>query len=339
MAATDDGSGRLFVATQNGYVWLVGADGRVRDGHVLDLDGRIDSGGERGLLGIALHPDFPSDPRLFVDYTDNNGDTIVASVTLAAGDPDRFDEGSHRQILFVDQPFPNHNGGALAFGPDGFLYVSLGDGGSGGDPQDNGQRLGTLLGKILRVDIDREEGGLPYAIPQGNPYEGGGTMSEIWLSGLRNPWRMSFDRATGDLWIGDVGQGAWEEIDVAPAGTGGLNFGWRIMEGAHCFRGDSCDQAGLTLPVSEYGRDQGCAVIGGNVYRGAAYPFLQGAYLFADACTGHVFAIDSSGRELTAPTVVGNGSSGIAGWGEDAAGELYVLALDGTVSRVAATQR
>lgn len=339
MAAPDDGSGRLFVATQDGYVWLVGADGRVRDGAVVDLDGQIDSGGERGLLGIALHPEFPTDPRIFVDYTDNRGDTVVASLALAQGDPDRFDAGSRRQVLFVDQPYPNHNGGAVAFGPDGYLYVSLGDGGSGGDPHDHGQRLDTLLGTILRLDVDTGPDGAPYEIPSDNPFASGGGLPEIWHWGLRNPWRMSFDRATGDLWIGDVGQNAWEEVDVARAGVGGLNFGWRVMEGAHCFRADSCRQDGLTLPISEYGRDQGCTVIGGPVYRGAAFPLLRGAYLFADYCTGHVFAIDSSMTELTAPTIVGNGSGRIAAWGEDAAGELYVMALDGTVSRVAATQR
>jgi glucose/arabinose dehydrogenase len=339
MAAPDDGTGRLFVATQNGFIWLVEADGQVRERPMVDLDPQIASGGERGLLGIALHPDFPDDPRIFVDYTDNNGDTVVASLTLAQGDANRFDEGSRRRILFVEQPFANHNGGALAFGPDGYLYVSLGDGGGGGDPNGNGQRLEALLGKILRIDVDAEGGGRRYAIPADNPYAGGGGAPEIWSSGMRNPWRMSFDRELGDLWIGDVGQGAWEEIDVAPAGTGGLNFGWNTMEGAHCYGDDACDQGGLTLPVSEYGRDQGCTVIGGNVYRGAAYPFLTGAYLFADYCTGHIFAIDASVRQLTAPAIVGNGSNQLAAWGEDTGGELYLMNLDGTVSRVVATQR
>ncbi|HEX6985228.1 MAG TPA: PQQ-dependent sugar dehydrogenase, partial [Planctomycetaceae bacterium] len=325
-----------LVAAQDGKVWVVEADGRLLEAPMVDLGRRIASGGERGLLGIAPHPGFPTDPRVFVDFTDTNGDTVVASLTVDASNPDRLDPGSFRQILFVDQPYPNHNGGALAFGPDGLLYVSLGDGGSGGDPQGNGQSLDTLLGKILRLDVDAAE---PYAIPDGNPYVGGGGKAEIWASGLRNPWRLSFDRDTGDLWIGDVGQSTWEEVDVAPAGVGGLNFGWRIMEGSHCFGADGCSRDGLTLPVSDYGRDLGCTVIGGYVYRGRAFPFLAGAYLFADYCTGNLFAIDATVRELTPPTVVGNGSKGIAAWGQDADGELYLLALDGTVSRVVATPR
>ena len=339
MAAPDDGTGRLFVATQDGFIFLVSSDGEVAATPMVDLRKQITSGGERGLLGIALHPTFPDDPRVFVDYTDTNGDTVVASLTLASGDENRFDLDSHRRVVFVDQPYPNHNGGAVAFGPDGYLYVSLGDGGSGGDPHDNGQRLDTLLGKILRIDVDAEQADRAYAIPDDNPYASGGGEPEIWLSGLRNPWRMSFDRDAGDLWIGDVGQGAWEEVDVATAGTGGQNFGWSVMEGAHCYDADPCPDDGLTMPVSEYGRDQGCTVIGGNVYRGAQYAFLRGAYLFADFCSGHIFAIDSAVRELTDPTVVGSGSNQIAAWGEDVAGELYALALEGTLSRVVAAER
>ena len=336
MAAPNDGTGRLFVAAQDGRIWVVNADGSVLPDPLVDLASRLTSGGEQGLLGIALHPTFPTDPRVFVDYTDTNGDTVVATLRLDAANPNRLDPGSEQPILFVDQPYANHNGGALAFGPDGDLYVSLGDGGSGGDPHDNGQRLDTLLGKILRLDVDGTDA---YEIPDGNPYADGGGKPEIWLSGLRNPWRMSFDRETGDLWIGDVGQGAWEEVDVARAGLGGSNFGWRVMEGSHCFRADSCDRAGLTLPASDYGRDQGSTVIGGYVYRGSAFGFLRGAYLFADYGSGSLFAIDASTDDYAAPTVVGSGSNGISGWGEDVTGELYLLALDGTISRVAASQR
>ncbi|HXG25961.1 MAG TPA: PQQ-dependent sugar dehydrogenase [Candidatus Binatia bacterium] len=338
MAAPDDGTGRLFVATQDGFIFVVQADGRVLERPMADLRGRITSGGEQGLLGIAVDADFATNQRVVVDYTNRDGDTVVESYTIDPNDPNRLQDNP-TPILFVDQPFANHNGGAVAFGPDGMLYVSLGDGGGGGDPHGNGQRLDTHLAKILRVDIDAPADGRAYGIPGDNPYANGGGLPEIWLTGLRNPWRLSFDRRTGDLWIGDVGQGAWEEVDIAPQGVGGLNFGWRVMEGAHCYQVDPCNQDGLTLPVSEYGRDQGCTVIGGNVYRGSAFPFLVGAYLFADYCTGHIFAIDSRVRELTAPTVVGNGSNRIAAWGEDAAGELFVLALDGTVSRVVASER
>jgi glucose/arabinose dehydrogenase len=336
IAAPDDGTGRLFVAAQDGRIWVVNADGGVLPDPVVDLSSRLRSGGEQGLLGIALHPSFPADPRVFVDYTDTNGDTIVASLRVEDGDSNRLDPASGEPILFVDQPYANHNGGALAFGPDGMLYVSLGDGGSGGDPHDNGQRLDTLLGKILRIDIDAAE---PYVVPGDNPFAAGGGMPEIWLYGLRNPWRMSFDRQTGDLWIGDVGQGAFEEVDVARAGVGGINFGWRVMEGSHCFAADSCDRDDLTLPVSDYSRDQGSTVIGGYVYRGTEFGFMRGAYLFADFGSGNLFAIDASAEDYQAPTVVGNGSNGLSAWGEDATGELYVLALNGTISRVAASER
>jgi glucose/arabinose dehydrogenase len=339
IAAPNDGSGRLFVAAQDGKAWVVEADGTTRPGPLVDLSDRLRSGGEQGLLGIALHPGFPTDPRVFVDYTDKAGDTIVASLTLDPGDPNRLDPASQRQLLFVDQPFANHNGGALAFGPDGYLYVSLGDGGSGGDPQGNGQNTNALLGKILRLDIDSSGGDQAYAIPSDNPFANGGGRGEVWLYGLRNPWRLSFDRANGDLWIGDVGQNAFEEVDVARAGIGGLNFGWNRMEGSHCFRSDRCERDGLTLPVSDYGRDLGCTVIGGYVYRGSRYPFLAGTYLFTDYCSGEIFALDASSNGLVAPVTVGNGSSGISAFGEDAGRELYITALDGTVSKVVATLR
>jgi glucose/arabinose dehydrogenase len=339
IAAPSDGSGRLFVAAQDGKVWVVEADGTTRPEPLVDLTGRLRSGGEQGLLGIALHPGFPTDPRVFVDYTDKAGDTIVASLTLDPRDPNRLDPASHRQLLFVDQPFANHNGGAVAFGPDGYLYVSLGDGGSGGDPQGNGQNTNALLGKILRLDINVPAGDQGYAIPSDNPFANGGGRGEVWLYGLRNPWRLSFDRANGDLWIGDVGQNAFEEVDVARAGTGGLDFGWNRMEGSHCFRSDRCQRDGLTLPVSDYGRDLGCTVIGGYVYRGSMYPFLAGTYLFTDYCSGQIFALDASSNGLVLPITVGTGGSGISAFGEDAGGGLYVTALDGTVSKVVATVR
>jgi len=339
IAAAHDGSGRLFVAAQDGKVWVVERDGTVRAEPLVDLGSRLRGGGEQGLLGLALHPRFPADPRLFVDYTDKAGDTVVASLTLDPADGNRLDPASHRQLLFVDQPFPNHNGGAVLFGSDGDLYVSLGDGGSGGDPQGNGQNTETLLGKILRLDVDVAPGDQGYAIPSDNPFAGGGGRGEIWEYGLRNPWRMSFDRANGDLWIGDVGQNAFEEVDVARVGTGGLNFGWNQMEGSHCYSATRCQRDGLTPPVADYGRDLGCTVIGGYVYRGATYRFLVGTYLFADYCSGRIFAIDAATEGLVAPVEVGAGSGSISAFGEDAAGELYVTALDGTVSKVVATLR
>ncbi len=335
IAATDDGSNRLFVAAQDGRIWSVASDGTVRRDPMVDLGGRLRSGGEQGLLGLALHPTFPIDPRLFVNYTDPAGDTIIASLEIDPNDPDRIDPNSHRQLLFVDQPFPNHNGGGVLFGPDGYLYLSLGDGGSGGDPQGNGQRVDTFLGKVLRIDVDA--GGRVYASPPDNPFAGGEGLDEIWLNGLRNPWRLSFDRATGDLWIGDVGQSTWEEVDVARAGAGGLNFGWNVMEGAHCYGAESCDQGGLTLPVTEYGRGLGCTVIGGYVYRGAAYPLLVGSYLFADYCSGRVFAIDAATNAAVSAVEVGRVDARVSAFGEDVAGELYLTTLGGTVFRVVAS--
>jgi len=338
-----DGSGRLFVATKAGQVRIV-RDGVLDPDPLLDIASLVSTGGEQGLLGIAVHPGFPDDPRVVVDYTDVNGDTVVASYRLDPADPDRLDPGSATTILAVDQPFANHNGGAVGFGPDGYLYVGLGDGGSGGDPQDNGEHLDTLLGKILRLDIDSPgASGTAYAIPPGNPFASvGGARPEIWLTGLRNPWRFAFDRATGDLWIGDVGQGAWEEVDVAPAGMGGLDFGWDRMEGAHCFEPETgCPTDGLTLPVTEYGHEDGCTIIGGTVYRGAEQALLAGGYLFGDYCTGRLWAIPASAGATgpVEPVRVGTAGPGLAGFGEDEAGELYAANLDGTISRVVAIAR
>ena len=256
IAAPDDGTGRLFVVAQDGRIWVVKADGTTLSEPLVDLRSSIKSGGEQGLLGLALHPGFPTDPHLYVDFTNPDGDTVVASLTVDPADPNRADPATLKQLLFQKQPFANHNGGALAFGPDGDLYVSLGDGGSGGDPQGNGQNTNSLLGKILRLDVDNAAGGHDYAIPAGNPFAASGGAPEIWLYGLRNPWRMSFDRATGDLWIGDVGQNSFEEVDVARAGVGGLNFGWNRMEATHCYDTLFCSQDGLTPPVSEYGRER-----------------------------------------------------------------------------------
>jgi glucose/arabinose dehydrogenase len=340
ITAPRDGTGRLFVASQDGRAWVVEKDGTTRSTPLLDIRDRITSGGERGLLGLAIHPSFPRDPRVFVDYTDLHGDTVVASFDVDVADPNRLDPSSAETIFQADQPFANHNGGALAFGPDGDLYISLGDGGSGGDPQGNGQDLGTPLAKILRVDVDHPGGGRPYGIPADNPFAAtAGALPEIWLTGLRNPWRMSFDRATGDLWIGDVGQGAREEVDVARAGIAGLNYGWNRMEGMRCFKpADGCDQSGLTLPVADYGHDQGCVVIGGVVYRGSQFPFLRGGYLYADYCSGIVWALDAAAPSPTA-AVVGNLGNSVVAFGEDEAGEVYVASLAGTVSRLVAGSR
>ena len=344
IANANDGSGRLFIAEQDGRIRIVRRDGAVVAAPFLDIASEVSSGGERGLLGLAFHPDFPTDPRLFVDYTDTNGDTRVSSFTVDPASRDVADASTESRLLFVKQPYPNHNGGALAFGPDGYLYISLGDGGSGGDPHANGQSLSTLLGKILRVDVDRAEGDLEYGIPPDNPFAaaGGDKRGEIWLTGLRNPWRLSFDRANGDLWIGDVGQGAWEEVDVQRAGVpGGTNFGWNRMEGAHCYRpSNGCEDPDLTLPVAEYGHGQGCTVIGGIVYRGTAQARLTGAYLFADYCSGRVWAIDAAKNAVRKPTVVADTKHNFAAFGEDETGEAYAVDIGaGTLLRVTGTSR
>jgi glucose/arabinose dehydrogenase len=323
-----DGSGRLFVAEQAGRIRIV-EDGALVQRPFLDIRARISSGGERGLLGIAVHPGYPTDSRIFVDYTDLNGNTVVSSFRVSADDPDTADPDSETVILRVQQPFANHNGGGTVFGPDGMLYVALGDGGSGGDPQGNGQRLDTLLAKILRIDVDHPAGGRGYGIPPDNPFVGTfGARPEIWLTGLRNPFRFRFDRGTGDLWIGDVGQGSWEEIDVARAGQKGLNYGWNRMEGFHCFQPQQpCDQSGLTLPVAEYGHDLGCAVIGGVVARGAAAGRLQGGYVFGDDCSDNLWLMSPVGDQRREPDIVLKMGRTLSSINEAADGTIYATSL------------
>ena len=333
-----DGSGRVFVVEQAGRIRVV-RDDRLADEALLDISNRISAGGERGLLGLAFHPDFPDDPRLFVNYTDPNGDTVISSFPVPDGD--QADASAERVLMNIAQPFANHNGGAVAFGPDGMLYIATGDGGSGGDPHGNGQRLDTHLGKILRIDVDATDAGA-YGVPADNPFVSRpGAEPEIWHYGMRNPWRISFDRETGDLWIGDVGQGAWEEVDHAPAGTGGLNYGWNLMEGSHCFpSGDGCARPELTLPVTEYGHDAGCTIIGGYVYRGSVQPMLPGGYVFGDYCSGVLFAIAATASEGTAPVVVGESGRTLSSFGEDEAGEMYATDLSsGELLRVVAVAR
>jgi glucose/arabinose dehydrogenase len=324
-----DGSGRLFVLEQAGRVRVV-RDGRLVGRPFLDIAGRISSGGERGLLGLAFAPTFATDGRFFVDYTDRDGNTVVSEFRAADPGADRADPGSERVLLRIRQPFPNHNGGALATGPDGLLWIAAGDGGSAGDPLGNGQSLDTLLGKLLRID-PRPAAGAPYAIPADNPFvRRKGARAEIWANGLRNPWRFSFDRSTGDLWIGDVGQGAIEEVDHWPQGSpAGPNFGWSMMEGSACFKpATGCDRSGLVLPVAEYGHDRGCAITGGYIYRGTAIPGLAGTYLYADFCSGTIWGLDAAAAKPV-PRVLHRSGLSVASFGEDEAGELYVADLAG----------
>ena len=326
IAIAGDGSGRIFVVEQGGTIAIVKAGSR-QETPFLDISRIITSGGERGLLGLAFHPDYPADPRFFVDYTNGQGDTVIASFRVDPTDPALADQDSELILLTIKQPFANHNGGSLAFGTDGMLLVGMGDGGSGGDPQGNGQRLDTLLGKILRLDVLGPDADLarPYGIPVDNPYaDGANALPEIWLSGLRNPWRMRVDESTGILWIGDVGQGTWEEIDAITPAMGGSNLGWNTMEGTSCFSDGTCDQAGLTLPVSEYGHDLGCSVTGGVVARSATVLAIQDRYLFSDYCTGTIWSIDASSTVLTEPDVLFESGRSISAIALDADGSVLL---------------
>lgn len=335
-----DGSGRLFVVEQPGRIRVV-RDGRLLETPFLDISDRVRSGGEQGLLGLAFHPGFGTgDDRFYVDYTGLDGNTVISEFRSVG--PERADPATERIILRIDQPFPNHNGGMLAFGPDGRLYVGTGDGGSAGDPFDNGQRLDTLLGKLLRIDPE-PDGPAPYRVPGDNPFVGSpGGRSEIWALGLRNPWRFSFDRLTGQLWIADVGQDRYEEIDRAPEELGrGANYGWARMEGRHCYpSGEGCASADFVLPVAEYGHDLGCSVTGGYVYRGAAFSALAGVYVFGDYCSGRIWGLASGGGGEQAPVLLLESGRTISSFGEDDTGELYLTDLaDGSLWRVTATPR
>jgi glucose/arabinose dehydrogenase len=325
---------RLFVVEQTGAIRVVRHDSLL-PAAFLDLTRHIDYGGERGLLGLAFHPNYAANGRFYVYYTNPQGDIRVVRYTVSAN-PDVADSTTGDTILAVfHETYDNHNGGQLVFGPDGKLYAGLGDGGSGGDPSGNGQNLDTLLAKIVRLDVD---GGSPYVVPADNPFVGhAGDRGEIWLYGLRNPWRFSFDRTTGDLYIGDVGQDLWEEVDVLHAGSpAGVNYGWNVVEGKHCYGASSCNMTGLTLPVLEYGHGDGCAVTGGYVYRGTRVSALAGLYLYGDYCGGWVRSFRYAGgtatenREWPLLTV----SGGLSSFGEDARGELYLTSLSGSLYRI-----
>ena len=329
VAIAHAGDARLFVVQQPGMIAIV-EDGVVLPQPFLDIRPLVSSGGERGLLGLAFHPRYAENGFFFVNYTNLNGDTIVARYSVSASDPNRADPASARQILFVAQPFGNHNGGQIAFGPDRYLYIGLGDGWSGNDPLNAGQDLGQLLGKILRIDVDAGE---PYAIPSTNPFATTpGARDEIWAYGLRNPWRFAFDRATGDLWIADVGQGLWEEVNFQPASSaGGENYGWRRMEGTHCFNPSSnCNDGTLVLPVIEYGHTGGaCSVTGGYVHRGTRFPRLHGMYIYGDYCDGIIRGARRDASGTVTSRALLDTSFFISTFGDGADGELYVADHNG----------
>ena len=330
---------RVFVSEQAGRVLMFDGSG-LRDEHVfysvfLDIRDRVnDSGSEEGLLGLAFDPGFADNGYFYVYYSASGPRrSIVSRFAMKNSRPETADPDSELVILEVEQPYPNHNGGQLAFGPDGYLYVGLGDGGSAGDPQGNGQDPATLLGAILRIDVSQATAERPYIIPLDNPFADGGGRGEIWAYGLRNPWRFSFDLATGELWAGDVGQNRWEEIDlIAPGG----NYGWNALEGAHCFAPrEGCKREGTIPPVWEYSLEgDACSVIGGYVYRGGTVPWLTGVYVYGDYCSGRVFGLRYDGGEVTAHQQLAATGLRITSFGQDNDGELYLLSQRSGIYRI-----
>jgi glucose/arabinose dehydrogenase len=325
--AVRSGDDALYFVEKPGSIMAL-RDGQIDGTPTLDITGLVKNAGEQGFLGAAFSPD---GTHLYVNYTDLGGDSRIAEYTMRG---DRADASTRRELLFLDDPFPNHNGGNLVFGPDGMLWIGMGDSGSGGDPNDNAQSLDTLFGKMLRIDPEAS-GGRPYSIPPDNPFvNDDSARPEIWAYGLRNPWRYSFDRSTEDLWIGDVGQNAWEEIDFVAAGSkGGENFGWARLEGSHEFKGAAPPDA--VGPIHEYrNSEDGCSVTGGYVYRGTQMPGLTGAYLFSDYCSSTVMGLRQSNGERTELEDLGLELPTIASFGEDADGELYVISLEGEIARI-----
>ncbi len=328
----DDGSGRMFVVEQPGRIRIV-ENGQLLPQPYLDIRDRVGSrGNEQGLLGLAFHPDFRDHPYLYVNYTDIDGNTVIARFTAEGN---TVDPASENARLHISQPFPNHNGGGTVFGPDGYLYLGLGDGGSEGDPNGNGQNTSVLLGKILRIDVDH---GDPYAIPPDNPFAHGGGKPEVWAYGLRNPWRFSFAKGTNDLYIADVGQDLWEEVDYAAGNPAGRNYGWNFFEGNHPFAGQPPPGLQPTMPVTEYSHaDGGCAIIGGYVYAGQMNAW-RGIYLYGDDCTGNIWGL----LNVSSPPSAGGWSSqllfqthqGITTFGQDPSGEVYFAGRGGTIFRM-----
>jgi glucose/arabinose dehydrogenase len=336
-----DGSNRLFIVQKSGRIRVM-KNGALLATPFLDISSLVSKGGEQGLLGLAFSPHFATNHRLYVDYTNAAGDTVIREYRTGAN-PDVVNPATARHVLTVNQPYDNHNGGMLAFGKDGYLYVGMGDGGSGGDPGNRAQNINQLLGKILRIDVNGYTATRGYRIPRGNPYVGRTGRDEIWQRGVRNPWRFSFDKATGALWIADVGQGSYEEVDrVVRTSTGpgrGVNWGWHVMEGSHCFQPSSgCNRTGKALPLTEYSHAANgrCAVSGGYVYRGTAIAALAGWYVYGDYCSGEVWAVSSTAaRPATPVTLLGAGSGRlISAFGQGDDNELYLCDLNGTVYKV-----
>ena len=328
-----DGTRRLFIVEQTGRIRIF-QDGTLFSTPFLDVSSEISHGSEQGLLGLAFHPRFKTNGLFFVNFTRANGDTVVNRYRVSATNPNVADRSSAFRIITIGQPFDNHNGGTLQFGPDGYLYIGMGDGGDGGDPGNRAQNLSTLLGKMLRIDINGSVGTRHYRIPSSNPFVGRSGLNEIWAYGLRNPWKFSFDQKSGTLWIGDVGQNRYEEIDRSGGSSPGrgLNYGWRVMEGRHCFVPSSgCNKSGKVLPVVEYGHDVGCSVTGGYAYRGSAVPALYGKYVFADYCSGRIWTIPRKPGATATKSLLMDTSLNISSFGQGSTNELYVVDRGGTI--------
>jgi glucose/arabinose dehydrogenase len=336
-----DGTDRLFIVEKTGAIRIL-SGGVVLPTPLIDLSSSVSGGPEQGLLGLAFHPKFKTNRKFYVDYTNRSGNTVIREFKVSATDPNRVEPGSGRRIMWIKQPYANHNGGMIMFGPDGYLYIGTGDGGSGGDPANRAQSKTSLLGKILRINVNGTTSKHNYKIPRSNPYVGRKGRNQIWQRGLRNPWRFSFDRANGTLWIGDVGQSRYEEVDrvrQTSSGAGrGVNWGWHVMEGFHCYQPSTgCNRTGRKRPLLNYTHASNgrCAVTGGYVYRGAKVPALRGWYVFGDYCSGEIFTVPATASSRP-PKVVLHGPGGglISSFGESANGELFVVYLGGTIYRI-----
>ncbi len=329
------GDERLFVVEQDGFIQILNADGTVNTAPFLNIVSIVQSGGERGLLGLAFHPNYINNGFFYINYTNNTGDTVVSRFSVSNSNENLADSNSELILLTIPQPFSNHNGGDLAFGADGYLYISSGDGGSGGDPGNRAQNLNLLLGKILRIDVDNTSNGNNYAIPSSNPFIGDqNALDEIWAYGLRNPWRFSFDKQNGDMWIADVGQDAFEEINRVISTASGVNYGWRCYEGNSVFNSAGCpDDNTLTFPVAEYSHSNNrCSITGGYRYRGSSFPSYDGLYFFADFCSNEIGVLEQNGSNWNITYSEVFSGNGWATFGEDISGELYIAGVSsGTV--------
>ena len=335
-ATAPEGDARLFVVERAGRIFIV-RGGATSARPFLDIAARVGTTGEGGLLSMAFDPRHAVNGFFYVYFTEASGDIAIERFRVSAADPDVADPAPLRILTIPHRTFSNHKGGLVRFGPDGFLYLGTGDGGGGGDPLRNGQNLDSLLGKLLRIDVRNATAAAPYAIPSGNPFTGQpNRRAEIWAYGLRNPWRYAFDAPTGRLYIGDVGQARAEEVDVNPADSPGLNYGWNVTEGTSCFATEPCNTAGITLPLLEYGHDAdgGCSVIGGFVYRGSAFPEIQGRYFYSDLCSGWLRSFVFSGGAASDPRQFIANMGTVLSFGEDGQKELVVLTGAGEVLRI-----